>query len=88
MSTSPILDCKNQPVAVGDIVRIITLSPKFIKSFPEDERILIESMIGQFFKVVDLDEDGYPCVIREWHDERGILQTHVIGLDSEEMERI
>ncbi|MFZ6753502.1 hypothetical protein ACO0KY_09050 [Undibacterium sp. Dicai25W] len=88
MSTSPILDSKNQSVAVGDIVRIITLNPKFIKSFPEDERILIESMIGQFFKVVDLDEDGYPCVIREWHDERGQLQTHVIGLDSEEMEKI
>ncbi|MBC3860688.1 hypothetical protein H8K32_01150 [Undibacterium jejuense] len=88
MSTSPILDSKNQSVAVGDIVRIITLNPKFIKSFPEDERILIESMIGQFFKVVDLDEDGYPCVIREWHDERGQLQTHVIGLDSEEMEKV
>ena len=88
MSISPIVDCKNQPVAVGDIVRIISLSPQFIKNFPEDERILIESMIGQFFKVVDLDEDGYPCVIREWHDERGQLQTHVIGLDSEEMEKV
>ncbi|MFZ6848434.1 hypothetical protein [Undibacterium sp. RuRC25W] len=88
MSISPIPDCKNQPVAVGDIVRIIALNPQFIKSFPEDERILIESMIGQFFKVIDLDEDGYPCVIREWHDERGQLQTHVIGLDSEEMERV
>ncbi|MFZ6689941.1 hypothetical protein ACO0K0_19565 [Undibacterium sp. SXout11W] len=88
MSTSPILDSKNQPVAVGDIVRVLTLNPKFIKSFPEDERILIESMIGQFFKIVDLDEDGYPCVIREWHDERGQIQTHVIGLDSEEMEKV
>ena len=88
MSISPIVDCKNQPVAVGDIVRIVSLSLQFIKSFPEDERILIESMVGQFFKVVDLDEDGYPCVIREWHDERGQLQTHVIGLDSEEMEKV
>lgn len=88
MISSPIYDCKNQAVAIGDIVRIVTLKPQFIKSFPEDERILIESMIGQFFKIIALDEDGYPCVVREWHDERGQLQTHVIGLDSEEMEKI
>ncbi|MEB0138777.1 MULTISPECIES: hypothetical protein [unclassified Undibacterium] len=88
MSISPILDSKNQAVAVGDIVRVLSLSTAFIKSFPEEERILIESMAGQFFKVIALDEDGYPCVMREWHDEHGILQTHVIGLDSEEMEKI
>lgn len=83
-----IVDCKNQVVALGDIVRIIHLDKKFINSFPEDERILIESMIGQFFKVIATDEDGYPCVVREWHDERGMLQTHVIALDSEDMEKI
>jgi hypothetical protein len=88
MSDTPVVDCKNQPVNLGDIVRIVTLSPQFIKSFPEDERILIESMIGQFFKVIALDDDGYPCVMREWHDEHGKLQTHVIGLDSDEMEKI
>lgn len=88
MSTTPVLDCKNQAVTIGDIVRVVTLSKKFINNFPEDEQILIESMIGQFFKVIALDEDGYPCVIREWHDERGILQTHVIALDSEEMEKV
>ena len=88
MTISPILDSKHQTVAVGDIVRVLSLSAAFIKSFPEEERILIESMAGQFFKVIALDEDGYPCVMREWHDEHGILQTHVIGLDSEEMEKI
>jgi len=38
--------------------------------------------------VIALDDDGYPCVMREWHDEHGKLQTHVIGLDSDEMEKI
>ncbi|MDE2427895.1 MAG: hypothetical protein KGM99_04155 [Burkholderiales bacterium] len=88
MPNSQPVDCKNQTVQVGDIVRVITLSEDFISAFPVDERILIESMIGQFFKVIDLDEDGHPCVVREWHDERGNMQTHVIALDSEEMERI
>jgi len=74
-------------VHIGDIVRVISLDKDFIKSFPADERILFESMIGQFFKVVDFDEYGGACVIREWHDENGLLQTHAIALDAEEMEK-
>ncbi|WP_295763226.1 hypothetical protein [Undibacterium sp.] len=88
MSDPKLLDSKNQIVALGDIVRVVTLSKKFIKSFPEEERILIESMIGNFFKVMAIDEEGQPCVMREWHDEHGLLQTHVIALDPEEMEKI
>lgn len=84
----PVVDCKNQVVVLGDIVRVVNLDKRFINSFPEDERILIESMIGQLFKVIALDEEGYPCVVREWHDEHGKLQTHVIALDSEDMEKI
>ncbi|MFZ6817968.1 hypothetical protein [Undibacterium sp. Ji22W] len=88
MSDTTIYDCKQQTVDIGDIVRITTLSKEFIQSFPEDERILIESMMGNFFKIIAIDEEGQACVMREWHDERGQLQTHVIALDAEEMEKI
>jgi hypothetical protein len=88
MSDPKLLDCKNQSVELGDIVRVITLSKQFIKSFPADERILIESMVGNLFKIMAIDEEGQPCVMREWHDEKGIMQTHVIALDPEEMEKI
>lgn len=88
MSDTTIFDCKQQAVDIGDIVRITTLSKQFIKSFPEDERILIESMVGNFFKIIAIDEERQACVMREWHDERGQLQTHVIALDAEEMEKI
>jgi hypothetical protein len=88
MSDPKLTDIKNQPVDLGDIVRVVTLSKKFIKSFPEDERVLIESMIGNLFKIMAIDEEGQPCVMREWHDEKGIMQTHVIALDPEEMEKI
>ncbi|HTD06533.1 hypothetical protein [Undibacterium sp.] len=88
MQDPKMTDSKGQAVAVGDIVRIASLSKQFIKSFPPDERILIESMIGNFFKIIDVDEYGQPCVAKEWHDEHGILQTHVIALDPEEMEKI
>jgi hypothetical protein len=88
MSQTPILDSRQQAVAIGDIIRVTTLNKQFIKSFPEDERILIESMIGNFFKIIAIDEEGQACIMREWHDERGQLQTHVIALDSEEMEKV
>lgn len=88
MSDTTIFDCKQQAVYIGDIIRVTTLSKPFIKSFPEDERILIESMIGNFFKIIAIDEEGQACIMREWHDERGQIQTHVIALDSEEMEKV
>lgn len=88
MSPATFTDHRQQVIQAGDIVRIIKLSREFINSFPADERILFESMIGQFFKVVDLDEEGYPCVVREWHDEHGQLQTHMLALDSDEIEKV
>ncbi|MBR7798426.1 hypothetical protein [Undibacterium fentianense] len=88
MNEKPIRDCNDQLVVIGDIVRVIHLDKQFIKSFPEDERILIESMVGNFFKVIAVDEEGQACIMREWHDERGQLQTHVIALDAEEMQKV
>ena len=88
MIDTPIFDIKQQVVQLGDIVRVLTLSSEFIHDFPEDERILIESMIGNFFKIIAIDEEGQACIMREWHDEQGQLQTHVIALDAEEMEKI
>ena len=88
MNNAPILDSKQQTVVIGDIVRVTTLDKQFIKSFPEDERILIESMIGNFFRIIAIDEEGQACVMREWHDERGQIQTHVIALDADEMEKV
>jgi hypothetical protein len=88
MSSPTLIDCNDQSLVVGDIVRVMTLSKQFIKSFPADERILIESMIGNLFKIIALDEEGQACVMREWHDENGQAQTHVIALDPEEMQKI
>jgi hypothetical protein len=88
MQDSNMIDHKGQTLILGDIVRILSLSKEFIKNFPVDERILIESMVGNFFKIIAVDEYGQACVMREWHDENGQLQTHVIALDPEEMEKV
>lgn len=81
-------DRHGKPVGIGDIVRIVTLSQEFINDFPEEDRPLIQSMIGNFFKIYGIDELGQPWVSKEWHDEAGQLQSHIIALDPEEMERI
>ena len=88
MQDPKLIYCHGKPVAVGDIVRIVSLNQEFIDNFPEDEQPLIESMIGKFFKIYGIDEFGQPWVSKEWHDEAGNLQTHIIALDPEEMERI
>lgn len=81
-------DRNGQPVAVGDIIRIVSLSDEFIKSFPRAERDLIASMVGQFFKIYGCDELGQPWVSREYHDESGLLQSHIIALEPHEIEKI
>jgi hypothetical protein len=88
MQDPQLCDCHGKAVAVGDIVRIVTLNPEFIADFPADERDLITSMIGNLFKIYGIDEFGQPWVMKEWHDDRGNPQTHVIALDPPEMERI
>jgi len=75
-------------LVIGDIVKVLKLSKEFIKQVPADDRILFTSMIGQFFKVVEIDEQGSPCVIREWHDENGHPQTHMIALEADEYQKI
>lgn len=88
MPEPKLIDCHGKAVSVGDIVRIVKLSQEFIDDFPKEDRPLIESMIGHFFKIYGIDEFGQPWVSKEWHDEAGLLQSHIIALDPEEMERV
>lgn len=88
MPEPKLTDRHKQTLAVGDIIRIVQLSDEFVESFPADERILISSMVGKLFKIIAQDELGQACVMREWHDERGQPQSHVIALDPEEMEKV
>lgn len=88
MQDPKLLDRHGKSVAVGDIVRIVKLSQDFIDNFSKPDQVLIVSMIGQFFKIYGIDDYGQPWVSKEWQDENGKLQTHIIALDPDEMERI
>lgn len=73
---------------IGDIVKVLKLSDEFLDEVPSDDQLLFTSMIGQFFKVVEIDEHGLPCVVREWHDENGQPQAHMIALEHDEYKKI
>jgi hypothetical protein len=88
MQDPKLTDRHGKPVAVGDIVRIVKLSQDFLDNFSEQDQELILSMVGKFFKIYGVDEYGQPWVSKEWHDENGIMQTHIIALDPDEMERV
>lgn len=86
-SAKPV-DRNGKTVAIGDIVRIVALSDEFISNFPPDEQALITSMVGKFFKIYGIDDFGQPWVTREWYDEKGVLQSHIIALDAADMELV
>jgi hypothetical protein len=88
MQDPKLTDRHGKPVAVGDIVRIVKLSQDFLDNFSEQDQELILSMVGKLFKIYGVDEYGQPWVSKEWHDENGIMQTHIIALDPDEMERV
>lgn len=74
-------------VAVGSQVRILELSSSFLASLPDDEIEDIRSMIGEVFKVYDIDEFGSPWVMKEWSfPESGQCKIHQLALNANEME--
>jgi hypothetical protein len=90
---SPILaqpqDCKDRPVTVGAKVRLLGLSGQWLDELPSDEKQDVLSMIGEVFKVEEIDEHGHPWVRKSWpNEEEGKFNSHSIALESQEMELV
>jgi hypothetical protein len=80
------IDCHGTVVRVGTRVRVLELSGIWYDELPEDERLLVESMIGEEFEVEELDEYGQPWVCKRWPNEaEGTCQSHSIALEPREM---
>lgn len=75
-----------QAVEVGDTVRVVTLSGGWFDELPADERVRVESMIGQEFVVERIDEFGQPWVSCSWGDPtEGVCEGHSVALEPSEM---
>ena len=80
-------DRNGRLVSVGDLVRVVSLSGDWFNSLPSDERVRVESMIGEVLAVEEIDEYGHPWVCKWWHSQSAdTAQSHSVALDPSEME--
>lgn len=80
------IDCNGTAVQVGSRVRVLGLSGDWFDNLPQDERVLVESMIGEEFEVEEIDQYGHPWVCKRWpNDEEGTCQSHSVALEPQEM---
>ncbi len=81
------IDKNGKVVSVGSSVRILSLSGDWFERLPPDERVDVESMIGEVFVVEEIDEYGHPWVHKSWMNEaEGTYRAHSVALEPGEME--
>jgi hypothetical protein len=81
------IDRYGRQVSVGSLVRVLKLSGDWFDQLPPDERAKVESMIGETFRVEEIDEYGHPWVRKSWPDEaEGTCTSHSVALEPSEME--
>ena len=75
-------------MTVGLQVRLLAL-PMFLKQdLPADEWAALESMLGEVFQVLEIDEYGRAEVEKRWDCGDGVTRSHSLWLDPHEMERV
>ena len=74
-------------VGVGTHVRLLSLSGQWVHDLPDDEQDDVLSMVGEVFKVEEIDEYGQPRIRKSWPNEaEGKCRSHSIVLEPNEME--
>lgn len=80
-----IQDRRGQPVAVGDMVKVLHVSPG--PDMEDDEREMVEFMVGSICEVERIDALGRAWVSMWWSCGDGTAASSV-GLAAEEMEKV
>lgn len=75
-------------MTVGCFVRVLRLPDGLRADLPPDEWADIATMLGQVFEVDELDEYGQAWVTKWWVRGDGVSQSHSLGLDPDQMERV
>ncbi len=82
-------DCKGTPVKIGAKVKLLSIPECLLSSVPKGEAAHLKSMIGEVFRVYEIDEWGGVWVEKCFDDKKddGIM-SHSLSLTSHEMEVI
>jgi hypothetical protein len=74
-------------VIVGDKVRVLEIAKALTERVPPDEWQELQAMVGEIFRVYEIDEYGAAWVeTSPFRKEDGCLHNHSLGLDPHEME--
>jgi hypothetical protein len=83
------VDIDGTLVQVGSRVRVLAFNGDWYDNLPREERMLVESMIGEVFTVEEIDEIGQPWVCKRWPNEaEGTCESHSVALEPHEMKCI
>jgi hypothetical protein len=78
-------DNAGKKVTVGCTVRVLSIEATLLQSLAPDERLHVESMIGDDLEVYEINEYGYAMVEKEWQIGPGEYTSHSIALAPKEM---
>ncbi len=80
------LDRDGTLVRIGSRVRILGFSGHWYEQLPHEERVRVDSMLGETFEVEEIDEYGQPWVCKRWPNEAdGTCVSHSVALEPREM---
>ncbi len=79
------VDRHGQPVATGDHVRILAITPD--PEMDEDDLDMFMDMVGSVCEVERIDADGTAWVAVWWNGCDGTLMT-LVGLEPRQMEKL
>lgn len=79
-------DRSGNSVTVGARVRVLTLSGPWLDHLSPSERTDVLSIVGEVHHIQEIDEYGQAWILREWRRSDGTIDSHSVGLSSDEME--
>lgn len=79
------LDRFGRPVAIGDTVRVLAITPD--PDLDEDDLEMFLDMVGSRCEVERIDADGTAWVAVWWNGGEGTLLT-LLGLSPEQLEKV
>ncbi len=83
------VDCNGRRVAVGSLVRVLSLAGDWFDQLPGDEQARVASMVGEVFPIEEVDDYGSPWVCKNWPNEAaGTHMSHSVALAPHEMEYV
>ncbi|WP_446008129.1 hypothetical protein [Candidatus Electrothrix sp.] len=78
-----IVDKNQNEVKIGSKVKVLSIDPKYIATFSNEEQKIMKDMINNEFEVTDI-EYGKPLVFQAFNKFTGIY----LALDSHEVELV